>query len=211
MADETTNLETTETPAVEAVVEPVVETQEETTALGSPVESEAVEETPATKAPEKYEFAIEGMELDAVMLAEAEPIFRELNLSNDEAGKFMPVAAKFAEKVSADTINELVSQGQAKRKAWLDEAKADEKIGGSKWDESLHIAAKGLDAIGFKAGHPFRQLLEETGFGNNVHMIALTRRLGELVSEDGTFVRSDVAPAGDVPTEKRWYSKQGAE
>ncbi len=214
MADETTNLETTETteaPVAEAVVEtPAVEVTEETTALGSPVEETT--EAPAAKAPEAYDFKIDGMELDASMLAEAEPIFRELDLSNEEAGKFMPVAAKFAEKVSADTINELVSQGQAKRKAWLDEAKADPEIGGAKWDETLHIAAKGLDTIGYIKGHPFRQLLEETGFGNNVHMIRMVRQLGQMVAEDGSFVRSDVSPPSKADTDKRWYpKKEGAE
>lgn len=211
MAEETTNSEPIETTAETVVADPVIEaTGEEATALGSPI-ADAPEVALETKAPEKYEFAVEGMELDAAMLAEAEPIFRDLNLSNEEAGRFMPVAAKFAEKVSADTINELVSQGQAKRKSWLDEAKADKELGGGNWEKTLHVAAKGLDTIGYTKGHPFRQLLEETGFGNNVHMIRMARTLGELVSEDGTFARSDVAPTGTGEASNRWYNKQGAE
>ena len=190
---DTTTLET-ETPTTDAV---------ETTALGSPVEdkpdttsdapADKVEDAPAVKAPEKYELALEGVDLDADTLSAAEPIFRELNLSNEEAAKLLPVAKGFADKIGETLINDLVQQGQAKRQSWLTEAKADPEIGGAKWDESLHLAAKGFDAIGFKDGHPFRQALEETGFGNNVHMIQLVRKLGELVSEDGSFERGDAA------------------
>ena len=190
---DTTTLET-ETPTTDAV---------ETTALGSPVEdkpdttsdapADKVEDAPVVKAPEKYELALEGVDLDADTLSAAEPIFRELNLSNEEAAKLLPVAKGFADKIGETLINELVQQGQATRQSWLTEAKADPEIGGAKWDESLHLAAKGFDAIGFKDGHPFRQALEETSFGNNVHMIQLVRKLGELVSEDGSFERGDAA------------------
>lgn len=191
---DTTTLET-ETTTTEAV---------ETTALGSPVEQEVqtdvkaddaakVEDAPVVKAPEKYELALEGVDLDADTLAAAEPVFRELNLSNEEAAKLLPVAKGFADKIGETLMNDLVQQAQAKRQAWLTEAKADPEVGGAKWDESLHLAAKGFDAIGFKEGHPFRQALEETGFGNNVHMIQLVRKLGELVAEDGSFERGDAA------------------
>lgn len=190
MAEDTTNLENSEPVAAEEV---------ETTVLGSAPE-EATEEVSAetveevvSKAPEKYELTLEGVELDAEMLEAADPIFRELNLSNEEASKFLPLAKQYADKIGETIINDLVAQGQAKRKAWLDEAKADPEVGGAKWDESLHLAAKGFDAIGFKDGHPFRQALEETGFGNNPHMIFLARKLGELVSEDGSFERGDAA------------------
>ena len=192
MADDTMNL-TTETPEAAPAVEAV-----ETTALGSVVaeeatETEAVVEAPVVKAPEKYELALEGMDLDADTLADAEPIFRELDLSNDDAAKLLPVASKFAQKISDSVIDELMSTANAQRKSWLDEAKGDETIGGAKWEETLHIAAKGLDAVGYTEGHPFRQALEETGFGNNVHMNAMARKLGELLGEDSQFVKGDAA------------------
>lgn len=197
MADDTQNL-TTDTPEAAPAV---VDAATEATALGSPV-PEATETTESTetvvepvvaKAPEKYELAIEGMDLDAETLAEAEPVFRELDLSNEDAGKFLPIAAKFAQKISDNVVGELLSQAQTQRKNWLDEAKADETIGGAKWEETLHIAAKGLDAVGYMQGHPFRQALEETGFGNNVHMISMARKLGELLGEDSGFVKGDAA------------------
>jgi hypothetical protein len=49
----------------------------------------------AVGAPERYELAVpDGFEkLDEAMVAEAEPVLRELNLSNEAANKLVPVVA----------------------------------------------------------------------------------------------------------------------
>ena len=55
------------------------------------------------------------------------------------------------------------------------------------------------DALGFTKGHPFRALLDETGFGNHPEMIRAMRRVGERVGED-TFERGgsgDAKPKSD--------------
>lgn len=165
-------------------------------------------------APEAYDLTTEGVELDAEVLGEAEPILRELNLTNDQAKKFVPIAAKMMDRAVDATVNDIVARGNAQRKAWLDEAKGAEDIGGPKWDASMHAAAKGLDALGFvKAdkdknveAHPFRLALESTGFGNHPDMIRLCAKLGELVSEDGDFVRADASsPAAKGDVAKRLY------
>ncbi len=126
----------------------------------------------------------------------------------------MPVAAKMMDRAVEATVNDIVARGNQQRKAWLDEAKAAEDIGGAKWDATIHGAAKGLDALGFvkadKANnveaHPFRLALESTGFGNHPDMIRLCAKLGELVSEDGDFVRADASsPAAKGDVAKRLY------
>lgn len=165
-------------------------------------------------APEAYDLSIEGVELDPEMVAEAEPILRELNLSNEAAKKFVPIAAKMMDRAVEATVNDIVAKGNAQRKEWLDSAKAAEDIGGAKWDATMHMAAKGLDALGFvKAdkdknveAHPFRLALEATGFGNHPDMIRMAAKLGELVSEDGDFVRADASsPAAKDDVAKRLY------
>lgn len=165
-------------------------------------------------APEAYDLTTEGVEIDAESLAEAEPVLRELGLTNDQAKKFVPVAAKLMDRAVDATVTDIVAKGNAQRKAWLDSAKAAEDIGGAKWDATMHMAAKGLDALGFvkadKANnveaHPFRLALEATGFGNHPDMIRMCARLGELVSEDGDFVRADAsAPAAKADVAKRLY------
>lgn len=178
-------------------------------------------EEPTAGAPEKYELALEGVTLDAEMVAEAEPILRELNLSNDDANKLLPMAAKLVDKTQASTMQMLADAGAQQKKDWLDAFVADPEIGGAKREETEHLAAKGLDALGFtqtghgkdgKEPHPFRRALTESGFGNHPDMIRAFRRLGELAGEDGDFVRPDSTAPKDIPTEQRWYGKkQGAE
>jgi len=158
--------------------------------------------------------SVEGVDLDPEIVGEAEPILRELNLTNDQAKKFVPIAAKMMDRAVDATVNDIVAKGNAQRKEWLDSAKAAEDIGGAKWDATMHMAAKGLDALGFvKAdkdknveAHPFRLALEQTGFGNHPDMIRMAAKLGELVSEDGDFVRADAsAPGAKGDVAKRLY------
>lgn len=142
--------------------------------------------------PETYELtAPDGLTLDADMVELAAPIFKELRLTNDAANKLMPVAGQFAEKVQKQTVDALISQGDAQRKEWLDASKADPEIGGVKWKESGEFAAKALDALGFKTGHPFRDALNQSGFGNHPDMIRAFAKFGRLVSEDNQFVTTD--------------------
>ncbi|ALH82911.1 hypothetical protein [Sphingopyxis macrogoltabida] len=164
-------------------------------------------------APEAYDLTTEGVELDAEAVAEAEPVLRELGLTNDQAKKFVPLAAKLMDRAVDATVSDIVAKGNAQRKEWLDSAKAADDIGGAKWDATMHMAAKGLDALGFvKAdkeknveAHPFRLALEATGFGNHPDMIRICAKLGELVSEDGDFVRADASAASREPVSKRLY------
>ena len=141
--------------------------------------------------PEKYELAMEGVEIDAAMLEEATPILQSLKLNNDQANELMPVAAKLVTQAQEKTLQALVDAGAAQRKEWFDAFAADPEIGGAKREETEHLAAKGLDALGFAKGHPFRVALTESGFGNHPDMIRMARFVGEMVGEDGSFVRSN--------------------
>jgi hypothetical protein len=82
-----------------------------------------------------------------------------------------------------------LTDAAAAQKEWLDAFVADPEIGGANREQSEHMAAKGLDALGFAAGHPFRQALTESGFGNHPDMIRAFRAIGQMVGEDGTFAR----------------------
>lgn len=158
------------------------------------------EEEAATGAPEKYEFNLEGVDLDQEALAEAEPILRELNLSNEDANKLLPAANALVEKTRDGMMQQLGDAVKQQKSDWLEAAKADETIGGAKFDENLGLAAKALDALGFKEGHPFRQALDDTGFGNHRDMIFAFSEIGRMVGEDGNFVRTDAG--GPMPSAK---------
>ena len=187
-------------PATEAVAEA------DGTVLGGEetVEAPAAVEAPAGP-PEKYELTIEGVTLDEGLVAEAEPIFRELGLSNDQANALLPLASKLMEKAQEASIQAMIDAGAQQRKGWLDAFHADPDIGGAKREETEHLAAKGLDALGFAKGHPFRAALNETGFGNHPDMIRAFRRIGEMVGEDGLFARENAGDRKEVPAWKALY------
>ena len=222
MIEETTTQDTTnspsEPPADEASAPPATEaegapavTAPEGSVLGgdAPADDTAGDDAPADDVaddtpavPEKYELALEGVEIDAAMLEEATPILQELKLSNDQANTLLPVAAKLVTQTQEKTLQALVDAGAAQRKQWFDAFVADPDIGGAKREETEHLAAKGLDALGYAKGHPFRVALTESGFGNHPDMIRAFRALGEMTGEDGSFVRSnDGVKEGDALTE----------
>lgn len=191
MADETdipvTTTETSEAPADAAPAAVVEDGAMEATVLGGEAAEAAVE-----GAPEAYALtAPEGFTLDAESLAVAEPIFKELNLSNDQAQKLMPVAAEFAKRIQTAGQQQVLSQVVAQRKAWAAEAEADSEIGGANWTASQGTAAKALDTLGFEKGSAFRNLLDESGLGNHPDMIRAFVRVGKAISEDSDFVRGD--------------------
>lgn len=192
-------------PAADTAAVDAVATAEEATVLGSaaPVDAEApADVADAPVIPEAYELVMpEGVGLDAELLAEATPVFKEIGLTNETASKLMPFAARLIEKTAATTQQKIVEAGDAQRKAWLDAAKAAGDIGGGNWGKTIGTAAKGLDAMGFVAGSPFRQFLEETGMGNHPDMIRIAAKLGELTGEDGSFARADAGAPVDALSE----------
>lgn len=178
----------------------------EGTVLGGDVKEGAVEGAKVEGAPEAYDLKLEGVELDSELLGEAEPLLRELNLTNDQANMLMPLAKKLADKSQDATLKALTDAAAQQRADWLSIAKEDGEIGGAKWNETTALAAKGLDALGFTEGHPFRKALNETGFGNNRDMISVFRKVGELAGEDG-FARGGAGEAtANVPIWDRIYS-----
>ena len=207
MTDATTMTDTTTSPnepsatapAAEAATETqgaAVETEgasDETSVLGGEVASEeaaSTEDAAPVGPPEAYEFALEGFEIDAELAAQADPVFRELGLSNEQANALLPLVPKVMERAQNAAVQAMIDAGAQQRKAWLDAFNADPEIGGAQADETKHLAAKGLDALGFTADHPFRKALTESGFGNHPDMIRMARRMGELIGEDGAFLRA---------------------
>lgn len=213
MADETvieTPTDTATSPAETTTPDAVVEE----TVLGGAVADEPAkteepeakaEEQPASVVPEKYELSLEGMDIDAELLGAADPVFRELGLSNEQANALLPVAKQIMDKAVSAQTAQMTDLMAAQRKEWLDAFNADAEIGGGNREQTVHLAGKGLDALGYTEGHPFRQLLTETGLGNHPDMIRAFRRLGEVVGEDGDFVRSGAGGSTQAPPEKRLY------
>lgn len=154
------------------------------------------EKKPEHVVPETYELtAPKGFVINDDVKAEAEPVFKELGLSNEQANLLMPLAGRFAERIATQQQDAF----QAVASDWAREAQKDPEIGGSKWDETANYVAKALDNFGApsvkdKDGNetnPFRKLLNDSKLGNHPEMIRMFRKVGERISEDSDFVRAD--------------------
>lgn len=222
MADETTTTTettqttdaTTEATTAEATTEAVAAVeatdQSDTSILGGETETkeagEEAKEAAVEGAPETYDLtAPEGFTLDADSLELAAPVFKELNLNNEQANKLMPVAAKFAERIQQQGQQAIMTEVQAQRKAWAEEAQSDPEMGGDKWDETLSLSAKALDALGYPKGSPFRSFLTDSGLGNHPEMIRAMRKIGKAVGEDMDFVRADAGAQHKLSREEILY------
>ena len=163
-----------------------------------PAESSAEEKT-ASGAPEKYEaFELpEGLELPEPLREKAEPLFKEMNLTQEQAGKM----AKF-----------LAEDRKAGADAWVDYYKeladmsrADKEIGGDKLAETAGQARQLIEKFGRgEKGAEVIKIFEETGIGNHPAIIALLAKANRAMSEDkpSSGEPKTVAPQ---PPESRLY------
>jgi len=158
--------------------------------------------------PERYDLALDGFAMDPALVTNADPVLREIGLSNEAANKLLPVARDIMARTQDALVRQMEDAAAAQKKTWYEAFVADPEIGGAQRAQTEHLAAKGLDALGFVQGHPFRQALNDSGFGNHPDMIRAFRRLGEMVSEDGGLVRPMTAPSTSRPVWERLYPNE---
>jgi len=159
--------------------------------------------------PDRYMLALEGFSIDPALVQNADPVLRDLGLSNDDANKLMPVARDIMARTQESLVRQIEDSAAVQKKEWYDAFVADPEIGGARRGETEHFAAKALDALGFGDGHPFRNALNASGFGNHPDLIRAFRRLGELVGEDGGLVRPMTASTRVRPVWERLYPDDG--
>lgn len=147
-------------------------------------------------APEKYELALpDGMVLDETMFAQAEPVLRELNLTNEQASKLASViAAHRASEVEAH-----VQQVQE----WGKQAAADAEIGGKAFPENVELARSALAAHGTPE---LKALLDSTGLGNHPEVIRFFTRVGRTVPKEDGVARGERS-GGEKSLAERLYGK----
>lgn len=141
----------------------------------------------STGAPETYaDFkAPENYTLDPKMIAEAAPIFKELNLSQDQAQRLVDLQAKLslaAAKAPQETY-------EALRNTWRTEAAAHPDLKGrlGPGGEVSTTIGKAIDTLGPDLAKDFRAAMDLTGAGDNPAFIRAFYKLATAVSE-GTHV-----------------------
>lgn len=141
-------------------------------------------------APESYEaFKMpDGVEVDTAMLAEFQPVAKELNLDQAGAQKLVDLYTKASAQM-AERQQKVWADTQDK---WVADAKADKEYGGEKFNENVAIAKKAIDAFGTPE---LKEALAATGAGNHPEFIRFCMRVGKGLAED-KFVSAGSASAG---------------
>lgn len=163
-------------------------------------EGDGKPEAKAEGAPEKYEFTLpEGVTLDTGAVEQFEPILRELNLSNEQAGKLV---GKFHELRAAEakaSDEAFVQQVEG----WAKQVREDPEIGGQAFEVNVKAAQSAIAAF---APPALRELLDSTGLGNHPDVVRFCMRIGKALSEDKTAGPAG-AGGGQRSIEERLYGK----
>ncbi|WP_395491089.1 peptidase [Cedecea davisae] len=157
------------------------ETQKTETELAAEKEAteKAAKEQKSDGAPEKYEFkAAEGQALDEVAIKEFEPIARELNLTNEQAQKFVDV---YSSKILPQLQQQQVEKWTKQTEQWAADVKSDKEIGGDKMTANVGLAQKAFDQFG---SPELKEYLNTTGLGNHPEIIRAFMKVGKAMSED---------------------------
>lgn len=188
---------TDETLMTEAASTPEGETSSETTENPSGM----VDKAPETDAPEKVEAAPEetvdgpieytfelpeGVSMADETLDGLKTLAGELKLDQAGADKVKDLGVEMLKKwetAQSDALETMKSE-------WADSAKADQEIGGAKFDENLAGAKAALDKF---ATPELTAFLNESGLGNHPEMIRLFWKLNTQISDDA-LVAGDAAP-----------------
>lgn len=145
-----------------------------------------------------YEFtAPEGVTLDQARVDKFTAVAKELKLPADKAQALVDLAT--------EVEIERAAAFEAQKAQWADEISADKDLGGDKLKETLATAQKAFSLLPAAEVDSFKQLLNQTGYGNHPAMVKWMHAVGKALSEDN-FVTGGKAPAGsDQSTAQRMY------
>jgi len=192
MTNETLMTEAASTPEGEASSETTETTTEtvETAATEETTETkETVETTEAETAdgPIEYNFELpEGVSMADETLEGLKSLASDLKLDQESADKVKDLGVEMLKKWETAQSDAL----ETMRTEWAESAKADEEIGGVKFNENLAGAKAAMDKF---ATPELTALLNESGLGNHPEMIRLFWKLNNQISDD-SLVAGSAAP-----------------
>lgn len=175
----------------------------------SPEPAPAPPPTPTpTPAPSPAPAAIEGAPLDLGFTFDKLILPSGTEVAAAESARFMEVLSdsKMSHQERAQALVDLqgkVLEGaaakigqawEAQRSAWQTEIKADPTIGGDHLAPALGQISKLIDAHGTEE---LRKAMDDTGLGDNPHMIRFLHKLASHFTESGAL------PGGSPPTPER--------
>lgn len=199
--------------AAAAKAEDGAETTADAEVEGDKGETEAGEDAPEG-APEAYDTSAwqmpEGVEFDTEGFSAVEPTLRDLNLSQDQAGKLMGAyAEKIVPMITERTLKAQDDAAAELRSNLARELQDDPEVGGKKLEESRSYAAKAIAHFipDKNERAQFSEFLNESGFGNHKLLMRLVAGAGRAISEAST-------PAAETASKplseaEKFYGKGG--
>lgn len=167
-----------------------------------------------TGAPEAYDTAAwtmpEGVEFDSEGFEAVEPVLRDLNLSNDQAGKLMTAyAEKIVPMIAARTTEQIDQAGAELRANLARDLQNDPEVGGKHLDESKAMAAKAIAHFIPDANQrsEFSTFLNESGLGNHPLLMRLVSGAGRAIAEASTLAASTAS--APLSESEKFYGKKG--
>jgi hypothetical protein len=166
------------------------------------------------KAPEKYEdFKVpDGVTLDTKAVEAFSPLFRELNLTQDQAQKLVDVQAKVLSDAATAYQAQLKDDAFAleqvgavlgnQRESWGKALKADGEIGGKDYDKNVQTAQRAIARFG---SPELKNILKTTGLGNHPEFVRFCLKVGHTVTEDSTALGGGAAAGSRKSNEDVFY------
>lgn len=187
----TTTPDPTTTTAKTATAEPATKLAEGTSLLNEG-------ETTSPVVPETYaDFKVpEGYTLDKSVMAEAAPIFKEMNLTQAQAQKLVD----FYTKQSQASVDKPYQDYLATRKTWQDQVKADF---GNQLPEVKATIGRALSTLPPEVVKGFREAMDATGAGDNPAFVKAFYTLAKSVIEGRPVTPGGPSPQGQgAPTSR---------
>ncbi len=160
------------------------------------IQTEGADATLQSTGNTAYELNIpEGMNLNQAELELFDTQAKELNLDNAGAQKLLEISRSNQLK-HLDAHNRQVE-------AWQDEIRKDKDLGGAAFESTVAYAKASLQK--FDQSGELLSILEQTGYGNNPHVIRFLSAIGRTHSEDKIILGSPSKT--EAPRHERLYGK----
>lgn len=129
----------------------------------------------------------EGIEIDQDLFSSVKEIAAKHNLPKEAVQELVD---GYSKRIT-DADNTLKDQWSEIEQGWIKSAKTDKEIGGEKFEANLSKAKKAIDTFGTPA---LKEALDQTRLGNHPELIRMMVKIGEKISEGGSFVKGNSAP-----------------
>lgn len=162
-------------------------------------------EAKANEVPETYEAykLPEGVQVDEALLGEFNTVAKELGLTQAQAQKLVDLQAKTAAAGETGREEFLAKALKTQSDTWVNEIKNDPELGGAKFDATVSTAVKAISTF---FGDDFRELLNDSGIGNNPALIRGMHKIGMAISEDKLVIPgSDASATEEVSAAKAMF------